>query len=69
MKKFTKISRLQKKFPLQKKDTNISPAARKMATEANVDLNQIHGTGKNGVILKEDIMSLMGSKPLLQKKK
>ena len=47
----------------KKKDTNISPAARKMATEANVDLNQIHGTGKNGVILKEDIMSLMGSKP------
>ena len=47
----------------KKKDTNISPAARKMATEANVDLNQVHGTGKNGVILKEDIMSLMGSKP------
>ena len=41
----------------------ISPAARKMATEANVDLNKIQGSGKHGVILKEDIMSLMGSKP------
>ncbi len=44
-------------------ETKISPAARKMANEANVDLNKISGTGKNGVILKEDIMSLMGSKP------
>tara|TARA_B100000886_G_scaffold199959_1_gene137902 strand:+ start:2175 stop:3524 length:1350 start_codon:yes stop_codon:yes gene_type:complete len=44
-------------------ETKISPAARKMATEEKVDINQIIGTGKNGVILKEDIMSLMGSKP------
>ncbi len=41
----------------------ISPAARKIATEAKVDLDKIQGSGKNGVILKEDIMSLMGSKP------
>ena len=34
-----------------------------MANEANVNINEIQGTGKNGVILKEDIMSLMGSKP------
>ena len=40
-----------------------SPAARKIAAETKVDLNQVKGTGKNGVILKEDIMSLMGSKP------
>tara|TARA_B100000963_G_scaffold135153_1_gene117521 strand:- start:10291 stop:11649 length:1359 start_codon:yes stop_codon:yes gene_type:complete len=44
-------------------DKNISPAARKMASEADVDINKIQGTGKNGIILKEDIMSLMGSKP------
>ena len=42
---------------------SISPAARKMATEAKVDLSKIEGSGKNGVILKEDIMILMGSKP------
>jgi len=40
-----------------------SPAARKIAAETKVDLNKVKGTGKNGVILKEDIMSLMGSKP------
>ena len=34
-----------------------------MASEANVDLSTIEGSGKNGVILKEDLMSLMGSKP------
>ena len=42
---------------------SVSPAARKMATEAKVDLSKIEGSGKHGVILKEDIMSLMGSKP------
>ena len=34
-----------------------------MASEANVDINKIQGSGKNGIILKEDVMSLMGSKP------
>ena len=34
-----------------------------MAREAKVDLSSVEGSGKNGVILKEDIMSLMGSKP------
>ena len=52
-----------KKIISAKKETQISPAARKMANEANVDINKIDGTGKNGLILKEDIMSLMGSKP------
>ena len=52
-----------KKITPAKKETQISPAARKMANEANVDINKIEGTGKNGLILKEDIMSLMGSKP------
>ena len=40
-----------------------SPAARKLASEVEADLSTIDGSGKNGVILKEDIMSLMGSKP------
>ena len=47
----------------QKIQKQISPAARKMASEANVDPSTIEGSGKNGVILKEDLMSLMGSKP------
>ncbi len=48
---------------LKKEVKLASPAARKMANEAKVDINQVKGTGKNGVILKEDIMGLMGSKP------
>jgi 2-oxoglutarate dehydrogenase E2 component (dihydrolipoamide succinyltransferase) len=52
------------KQPLKtKKETKVSPAARKMAHEAKINLDQVRGTGKNGIILKEDIMELMGSKP------
>ena len=43
--------------------TNVSPAARKIASESNIDLKKIKGSGKNGVILKEDLMNLMGKKP------
>jgi len=53
----------------QKLQKEISPAARKMASEAKVDLSSIEGSGKNGVILKEDIMSLMGSKPSSSERK
>jgi 2-oxoglutarate dehydrogenase E2 component (dihydrolipoamide succinyltransferase) len=46
------------------KNTNIvSPAAKKLATESNINLNEIKGSGKNGVVLKEDLLSLMGSTP------
>ena len=47
----------------RKLETKVSPAARKMASEAKIDLDKVKGTGKNGIILKEDIMDLMGSKP------
>ena len=47
----------------------ISPAARKMAIESNVDLSGIKGSGKNGIVLKEDIMALMGSKPAPSERK
>jgi 2-oxoglutarate dehydrogenase E2 component (dihydrolipoamide succinyltransferase) len=40
-----------------------SPAARKLAKEANVNLSEVKGSGKNRVILKEDLLSLMGAKP------
>jgi len=53
----------QRKVKTKNLETKISPAARKMASEANVDINKIKGSGKNGIILKEDIMTLMGSKP------
>ena len=46
-----------------KKETLISPAARKMASEAKINFNEVKGSGKNGLVLKEDVMSLMGTKP------
>ena len=52
-----------KKTPPKNKETMVSPSARKMANEAKIDLETVKGSGKNGTILKEDIMSLMGSKP------
>ena len=57
------LEQVHEEKTIQKSQKKISPAARKMASEAKVDLNRIEGSGKNGVILKEDIMSLMGSKP------
>ena len=52
-----------------KKEKQVSPAARKIANEAKIDLSYVKGSGKNGVILKEDIMSLMGSKPAPSERK
>ena len=53
----------------QKIEKQVSPAARKLANETKVDLSNVEGSGKNGVILKEDIMSLMGSKPTPSERK
>ena len=49
--------------PTPKRSKNISPSARKLATESNLNINSIEGSGKNGLILKEDVMALMGVKP------
>ena len=46
-----------------KSTKNISPSARKLASESNLNINNIEGSGKNGLILKEDVMALMGAKP------
>ena len=59
----------EKKIVRPKTEKQVSPAARKIANEAKVDLSDVKGSGKNGVILKEDIMSLMGSKPAPSERK
>ncbi len=41
----------------------VSPSARKLANDNKIDIEKVKGTGKNGLILKEDIMDLMGVKP------
>ena len=57
------LDQVHEEKTVQKKHKEISPAARKMAREAKINLDNVDGTGKNGLILKEDIMSLMGFKP------
>ena len=44
-------------------DLKVSPAARKIASEKKIDIQSVKGSGKNGLVLKEDVMSLMGVKP------
>ena len=41
----------------------LSPAVRKIIDENEIDIQTIKGTGKDGRILKGDLISLMGSKP------
>jgi len=41
----------------------VSPSARKIAAESKINLAEIKGSGKNGVILKEDLLDLMGTMP------
>ena len=63
------LEQIHEEKELQKVEKQISPAARKLANETKVDLSNIEGSGKNGVILKEDIMALMGSKPAPSERK
>ena len=47
----------------------VSPAARKLAKDSNINLTDVKGSGKNGVILKEDLLSLMGTQPKSSERK
>ncbi len=53
----------EKSDNLPKKELRVSPSARKLASESKINVEDIKGSGKNGLILKEDVMSLMGIKP------
>jgi len=46
-----------------KKDQNLSPAVRKIVTENKIDISSIEGTGKDGRVLKGDLINLMGVNP------
>tara|TARA_Y100000996_G_C22533595_1_gene647428 strand:+ start:147 stop:1481 length:1335 start_codon:yes stop_codon:yes gene_type:complete len=54
--------KIKKNF-VKKEKINFSPAARKLAIETKADLSNLKGSGKNGIVLKEDVMGLMGVKP------
>ena len=47
----------------------VSPSARKLAQEKNINLDQIKGSGKHGLVLKGDLLDLMDSQPALNKRK
>jgi len=79
-KKIENVLKLEEEEPLileeiheektsKKEEIQISPAARKIANETKINLSDVKGSGKNGVILKEDIMNLMGSKPAPSERK
>lgn len=44
-------------------DETLSPSVRKIVAENNIDLKSIKGSGKDGRILKGDLVSLMGASP------
>ena len=47
----------------------LSPAVRKIVEEERIDIQNIKGSGKDGRILKGDLISLMGSKPKTSERK
>ncbi len=48
----------------QQKDNKVlSPAVRKMVIENKIDINSVQGSGKDGRVLKGDLISSMGANP------
>ena len=48
---------------LKKEEKPLSPAVRKIVAEKKIKIEEIKGTGKDGRILKGDLINLMGLKP------
>tara|TARA_B100000579_G_scaffold411590_1_gene402527 strand:+ start:979 stop:2304 length:1326 start_codon:yes stop_codon:yes gene_type:complete len=63
------LGKFHQETKIPKAIKTVSPAARKMVAESKINLEEIQGTGKNGVILKQDVMSLMGVNPTPSKRK
>src|SRR5210317_1734371 len=58
----------KKKIEKSEPKTNIesqtlSPAVRKIVVENKIDINSVQGSGKDGRVLKGDLISLMGANP------
>ena len=58
---------LEKKSPTS--ENILSPAVRKIVKENKINLETVHGTGKDGRVLKGDLMSLMGATPQTSERK
>ena len=53
----------KKVSPMNKDRKPLSPAVRKIVEENKIDLTKVEGTGKEGRVLKGDLLSLMGVNP------
>ena len=51
------------------KEKVMSPAVRKIISENNLNINDVKGSGKGGMGLKGDLLSLMGAKPAPSERK
>ena len=54
---------LTKPIEEPKKNLNLSPAVRKIVSENKIDIKNIKGSGKDGRVLKGDLIDLMGVNP------
>ena len=55
---------IEKSKPKTNKESQtLSPAVRKIVVENKIDINSVQGSGKDGRVLKGDLISLMGANP------
>ena len=59
----TKELKEEEKTETKKNDLKLSPAVRKIVSEKNIDIKSIKGSGKDGRVLKGDLINLMGINP------
>ena len=57
----TKIEKSETKTNTESQ--SLSPAVRKIVAENKIDINSVQGSGKDGRVLKGDLISLMGANP------
>ena len=55
--------------PKVNSNLKLSPAVRKIVDEKNINISQVQGTGRDGRVLKGDLINLMSSKPLPNQRK
>jgi 2-oxoglutarate dehydrogenase E2 component (dihydrolipoamide succinyltransferase) len=62
---------VKEEINIETKEENqtLSPAVRKIVVENKIDIQSVKGSGKDGRILKGDLISLMGAQPLPSERK
>ena len=60
---------LEKKIDNQNKKKELSPSVKRIINEKNINIESVDGTGKDGRILKGDLVGLMGFSPAPNTKK